>query len=170
MSDWFTQLKKAKKSCIVDGKLKKVHYSFGDGREMVEEYNTDTNVVTRRAWRVNKELKGEDKWDIELGDPEPVYDKEKKRNDTRERTTDPENKCIIVRTSNKKYYKKLDIPDLDRLNLLPEQENITFSHRFNTLIITYKKPKELINFEKAVLEELKSVQPKNSQEMDCKPS
>lgn len=76
MTDWLSQLKKAKKSCIVDGKLKRVHFDFGDGREMVEEYNLDTNVVTRRAWRRNKELKGEDQWEVEIGDPEPVYNKE----------------------------------------------------------------------------------------------
>lgn len=76
MTDWFSQLKKAKKSCIVDGKLKRVHFDFGDGREMVEEYNLDTNVVTRRAWRCNRDLKGEDKWEVEIGDPEPMYNKE----------------------------------------------------------------------------------------------
>ncbi|XP_018569951.1 protein DPCD [Anoplophora glabripennis] len=200
MSDWFAQLKKAKKSCIVDGKLKRVHFDFGDGREMVEEYNLDTNVVTRRAWRHNKELKGEDKWEVEIGDPEPVYNKEETvlirensnqpfvsrritrtnlewriRNlpypiETYSVTAEPDSKNLVVRTANKKYFKKLPIPDLDRLNLLPEQENISFSHKFNTLIITYKKPKALVDLEKAVLQEINEIQPKNQDMMNCKPS
>lgn len=184
MTDWFSQLKKSKKSCIVDGKLKRVHFDFGDGREMVEEYNLDTNVVTRRAWRHNKHLKGEDKWEVEIGDPEPVYNEQETltirensnqvftfvifptlwttlccfqpfvsrritrtnlewriRNlpypiETYSVTADQDSRCLVVRTSNKKYFKKLTIPDLERLNLLPEQENVSFSHKFNTLIIT----------------------------------
>ncbi|KAJ8910033.1 hypothetical protein NQ315_003463 [Exocentrus adspersus] len=199
MTDWLSQLKKAKKSCIVDGKLKKVHFDFGDGREMVEEYNLDTNVVTRRAWRCNKELKGEDKWDVEIGDPEPVYNSDdmplirensnqpivsrrvtrmnlewRIRNlpyslETYSVTADQDSGCLVVRTTNKKYFKKLAIPDLTRLHLLPQQENVTFSHKFNTLIITYKKPKALLELEKSLLEEVEKVQPKH-QDMDCKPS
>ncbi|KAJ8981927.1 hypothetical protein NQ317_002097 [Molorchus minor] len=185
MTDWFSQLKKAKKSCIVDGKLKKVHFDFGDGREMVK--NT---TWTPTAWRHDKHLKGEDKWDIELGDPEPVFDWQlnqtirensnqpfiskritksnlewRIRNmpypiETYSVTADAENKCLIVRTTNKKYYKKLEIPDLDRLNLAPAARKRR-----------YKKPKQLLDLEKAIWEEIKQVQPKNAQEnMDCKPS
>lgn len=54
---------------------------------------------------------------------------------------DPENKCIIVKTSNKKYYKKLEVPELTRLGVTIEQKNIEFTHKFNTLIIT-------VNFQK----------------------
>ncbi|KAJ8932865.1 hypothetical protein NQ314_014379 [Rhamnusium bicolor] len=168
---------------------------------MVEEYNLDTNVVTRRAWRCNKQLKDEDKWDVEIGDPQPIYNKEENmmirensnqpfisrritktnlewriRNlpysiETYSVMADRDSRCLIVRTTNKKYYKKLEIPDLDRLNLIPEQENVSFSHKFNTLIITYKKPKKLVEMEKTILEEIKQVQPKHQQDMNnCKPS
>lgn len=43
---------------------------------------------------------------------------------------------ITVRTSNKKYFKKLVVPDLVRAGLKPETERISFAHQFNTLIIT----------------------------------
>lgn len=43
---------------------------------------------------------------------------------------------ITVRTSNKKYFKKIHVPDLERIGLKPEQERISFMHRYNTLIIT----------------------------------
>lgn len=43
---------------------------------------------------------------------------------------------ITVRTTNKKYYKKLCIPDLDRCGVKIEQDRISFTHQHNTLIIT----------------------------------
>ncbi|KAL1501607.1 hypothetical protein ABEB36_006904 [Hypothenemus hampei] len=202
MSDWFTKLKNAKKSCIIDGNLKKIHYDFGDGKEMVEEYDLTTNCVTRRAWRYKKDLKSESAWEIEVGDPEPNYNVEEKcmiredpsqpfvsrritkkslewriRNlpypvDVYSVTIEKETYSLIVRTSNKKYYKKVLIPDLERLGIQLEQENVSFTHKFNTLIITYQKPNKLIEFEKALFEEIKQIQPKNYAEdvNNCKPS
>lgn len=59
-----------KTSLIQDGK-RKVHYKFQDGDEMAEEYNLDTNIVLRRAWKRGKNLSKKSEWDIEVGDPEP---------------------------------------------------------------------------------------------------
>lgn len=47
-----------------------------------------------------------------------------------------EEKCIIVRTTNKKYFKRLEIPELERIGITPVQANVEYSHKFNTLIIT----------------------------------
>lgn len=47
-------------------------------------------------------------------------------------------RCILVRTTNKKYFKKLQVPELDRLNLPIEQANISSTHQFQTLIITVR--------------------------------
>lgn len=200
MSDWKTTLKNAKKTCIQQGNLRKVHYELPSGKEMVEEYNMDTSVVTRRAWKVKKELGGEGQWSIEVGDPEPaglsseqVLIKEnssqpfvtrritKKSLEWRIRNlpypvetynvgADPTSKCISIRTTNKKYFKKLPVPEIDRLNLLLEEDKIEFKHRFNTLIITYEKPQELIDFENVVFDEVKTMKAKNEGDMDCKPS
>lgn len=70
MSEWLNQIKQAKKTCMLQDNLKKVHFDFENGREMVEEYNLDTNVVTRRAWKVKGQMGGAGEWEIELGDPE----------------------------------------------------------------------------------------------------
>jgi len=43
---------------------------------------------------------------------------------------------MTVRTRNKKYFKKIKIPDLERIGLKPEQQRISFRHQYNTLIIT----------------------------------
>lgn len=51
-------------------------------------------------------------------------------------TVDNEKKCLVVRTTNKKYFKILRIPELDRLQLPPQQESVQFTHKFNTLVIS----------------------------------
>lgn len=50
---------------------RKVHFLLEDGRELVEEYHLETNVVTRRAWREKGKLGQDVGWVVEIGDPEP---------------------------------------------------------------------------------------------------
>ncbi|KAB0790403.1 hypothetical protein PPYR_15235 [Photinus pyralis] len=199
MIDWLTILKNAKKTCIQQGNLRKVHFLLPDGREMVEEYNMETGVVTRRAWKVKTNVGGEGEWHIEVGDPEPTFKTEDilikenssqpfvSRRITRKNlewrirnlpysidvysvTVDPESRHLIVRTSNRKYFKILNIPELERLNLLAEQNRIQMFHKFNTLVINYEKPKQLIDFEKALFDEVKTIKACKEGDMDCKPS
>ena len=73
--DWFGTLTKAKKSCFTQGNLKRVRYELEGGDEMVEEYNLDTCVLTRRAWRRKVNVKAGDEWEVEVGDPEPSFTK-----------------------------------------------------------------------------------------------
>lgn len=68
---WYKSLLGAEKSCLKDEKIKKVHYKFEDEKEMVEEYNVDTQVMLRRAWKVKGKLGGEGKWEVEVGDSIP---------------------------------------------------------------------------------------------------
>lgn len=93
MSNWLAQLKNAKKSCMVQHNLKKVHYALADGREMVEEYNMDTNVVTRRAWKVQNKMGGEGDWNIELGDAEPNFNKDSEQILIKEDSSQVSSKC-----------------------------------------------------------------------------
>lgn len=75
MNNWVSSLLKAKKSCITQNNLLKVHYALPDGNEMVEEYDMNTNVLNRRAWKLKNRIGGEDDWNIEIGDPEPCIQK-----------------------------------------------------------------------------------------------
>lgn len=76
---WLNYIKNAEKSSFITGKIRKVHYKFGDGAEMLEEYNMDTGVLMRRGWKKRNDVlcmqpAGEDvnktlfNWDIELGE------------------------------------------------------------------------------------------------------
>lgn len=196
---WFHSLLGAEKSCLKADKIKKVHYKFEDGKEMVEEYNADTQVLLRRAWKTKSKLGGEGKWEVEIGDPipdlssnidcgdiieckdQPIVTRRNTRVNLEWRirnlpypietysiSANNDEKCIVVRTTNKKYFKKLLVPELVRLNLPIEQANIQSTHQFNTLIIMYKKPQQLLSMEKEWFEELKSVKPVKDVPNDCK--
>lgn len=70
--NWLSSLLNAKKSCLKQNHLLKVHYALPDGREMVEEYDTNIDVLTRRAWKVKNAIGDGDEWSIEVGDPERI--------------------------------------------------------------------------------------------------
>ncbi|XP_077259467.1 protein DPCD isoform X1 [Temnothorax americanus] len=183
---WLKIIQDARKTAVIEDGKRKVHFLLEDGKEMVEEYNTDTNVVVRRAWKEKNNFGTNVGWTVEVGDPElkqsniEIYGIEESSNAfvvflqpfiTRRITktslewrirnlpypesvysiTAEQDGTMTVRTSNKKYFKKLKIPDLERIGLKPEQQRISFWHRYNTLIITYKKPPQLLDVEKKVL-------------------
>lgn len=77
-------------------------------------------------------------------------------------------RCIIVRTTNKKYYKKFSIPDLDRHQLPLDDSALSFAHANCTLIISYQKPKEVMAAESELQKELKKVKTAHSSDGDCK--
>lgn len=196
---WYKMLMNAEKSCLKDDKIKKIHYKLEDGREMVEEYNIDTQVLLRRAWKVRAQLGGEGKWDVEIGDPiqdgtphvetaeimeskdQPVLSRRNTRVNLEWRirnlpypievysiAANNEDKCIVIRTTNRKYYKKLQVPELERLNIPIEQANISSIHKFSTLIVTYKKPQQLLDMEKEWFQEVSKVNSIKDVPNDCK--
>lgn len=54
---------------------------------------------------------------------------------------------IILRTTNKKYFKRWDVPLMKRLGESLAKTNLLFKHAHNTLIIQYKKPAKVKQFE-----------------------
>ncbi|XP_044761538.1 protein DPCD-like isoform X2 [Coccinella septempunctata] len=187
MKNWLDQLKNAKKIVSDYESIRTVLYEFKDGRQLEEEYNLQLNVVSRRAWKLKDQLNKE--WNVELGEPPVVNEdfttipiKEnssqpyiRKRNtrriiewrirnlpypsETYIVTCNEEDKSVTVRTTNKKYYKTLKIPELERLGLSPEQSNLSFKYDKVALVIKYIKPIELIEFDKAVIEMVKELKP-----------
>lgn len=77
---WLNYIRNARKSSITTGTIQKVSYVFDDGAEMLEEYNTETTVLMRRAWKKKEKIpftRFNDTifdWDIELGDMFPRID------------------------------------------------------------------------------------------------
>ena len=54
-------------------------------------------------------------------------------------SVDHEKQEIVVRTSNKKYYKRIQVPDLLRYDLKLEDDLLSWKHQHSTMIISYRK-------------------------------
>ncbi|XP_030848842.1 protein DPCD-like isoform X1 [Strongylocentrotus purpuratus] len=85
-------------------------------------------------------------------------------------SVDQDTRCCIIRTSNKKYYKKFSIPDMDRAGLPLQQSDFSMAHSNNTLIINYKKPAEILALEKQVIAEIQKTKESKEGDMECAPS
>ncbi|NWX87925.1 DPCD protein, partial [Nothoprocta ornata] len=83
-------------------------------------------------------------------------------------SVEKEQRCCVVRTTNKKYYKRFPIPDLDRYQLPLDAAALSFTYANNTLIITYQKPKEILAAEEELQKELKKIKAANEDDNECK--
>merc|ERR1719160_27626 len=170
-----------KKLCVRADGRKKVHTTNPDGSEMVEEFDERTDVLLLRKSRKPTTLGGEGEWVFEVGQaPEKTFDPHSDmmrpsssnpiflRKDTPEQfqwrirnlpypadvysvTIDDEKQQIVVRTSNKKYFKRIDVEDLSRLGLKLKAASLSWKHQHNTLIISYTRPIEVIKSEQESL-------------------
>lgn len=61
---------------------------------------------------------------------------------------------IIIKTLNKKYYKRFSIPDLKRIKKTLEANKISVEYMNNTLIISYQKPEEILKEERKIQMEI----------------
>ncbi|XP_044521440.1 protein DPCD isoform X2 [Gracilinanus agilis] len=122
------------------------------GSELIKE--SSSNPIFMR-----KDTKTSFQWRIRnLPYPKDVYSV----------SVDASERCLIVRTTNKKYYKKFSIPDMDRYQLPLSSSALNFAYANCTLIITYQKPKEILDAEEELQRELKKVKTANGQSGDCK--
>ena len=51
---------------------------------------------------------------------------------------------LVVRTSNKKYFRRFGVPEMDLLGLPLSDAALTFAHANNTLVICYAKPRQVL--------------------------
>ena len=62
-------------------------------------------------------------------------------------TVSAEGREIVVRTSNKKYFKRITVPELELTGQVVAAGSLAWKHANNTLIITYPKPQEVVQAE-----------------------
>jgi hypothetical protein len=83
---------------------------------------------------------------------------------------DHDKRHIVVKTTNRKYYKKYDIPDMVRSGLQLEQSSLSIAHANNTLIITYRKPHVIMEQEKLMKKELCKLKTTKDGDVECSQS
>jgi hypothetical protein len=144
---------------------------------VVEEYDLQTDELLVRKRRGKTVLGAWEEWRFEVGEPparttiendlmrasssNPVLVRKDRphafewriRNlaypkSTYSVTVDTEQNQIIVRTSNKKYFKRIDVEELDHARLPLEEASLSWNHENNTLIIQYKKPASFVQRER----------------------
>lgn len=84
---------------------------------------------------------------------------------------DDEKQQLVLRTTNKKYFKRFSIPALRRHGLPLDRINIAMKHAHNCLVIRHKKPLKILDYERAHrLKIQKSLQAQGGEggDADCK--
>ncbi|CAF4846381.1 unnamed protein product [Rotaria sp. Silwood2] len=113
-SVWIEKLKSAKKAGLLQNDRKKIHYTFDDQTEMVEEYDAKTNLLLIRKWRQKsssglKTAAASDLWTFEIGqsyEARPIADNTLGMTES---TTTPifsrsdKNDCFEIRIRNLPY-------------------------------------------------------------------
>ena len=150
-----------------DGKVK-VHTIWPDGCEQLEEYDQKTEQLLTRKLRKKTPVGGEGTWEFEIGEPPPrpsdagiVENPDNPvcvRRDTRRQfqcrvrnisfpvevyqiSISPEEHTVTIRTSNKKWFKKLVVPDTQRLGCLVKPDS--YLQLFFGLLITRSSIRQL---------------------------
>mmetsp|Transcript_43395 Transcript_43395/g.130146 ORF Transcript_43395/g.130146 Transcript_43395/m.130146 type:complete len:195 (-) Transcript_43395:285-869(-) len=184
-------------TAIVQGDRRKVHTTFDDGAELVEEYDATTGELLVRKRRGKTVLGRQADWEYLVGDAPQRFDPEGSslressqnpiftRKDTRDafqwrvrnmpypRDTysvaiDHGARKIVIRTSNKKYFKRFEIPELDVLKMPLADGALTWAHANNTLLISYAKPAAVLQAEATEAEQTRQIRPQQDGDVDCK--
>ena len=189
---------------VISGGRRKLHYLYPDGTECAEEMDVNTHECLLRKWKYAKAF-GEGQWEFEIGQPmessfnpesdllapsslNPIFlRKDSERHfEWRIRNLpypkevysveiDHNKQEIVVRTSNKKYYKRFDIPDMKRIGLKLEDNMVAWKYQNNTVIIGYEKPIKVLELEEKKRNEVKQLdttggyKPSSSQSIQTRP-
>ena len=179
------QVKNGTRTYLINGDYVKFHTVFKDGSEIVEEYGIySEELESRRVKKIG--MTGKENWTTEIGeeikprnndeflikenDNNPLFIRKDTPKEFQWRVRnlkgdadnfmvecDKDKQQIVIRTKNKKYYKRFNIPDLERLNIKLDESLMKVNFVNNTLIISYTKPKEALEAEKEILEEIRKV-------------
>jgi len=166
-----------KMTTVTAGGCRKCHYTLPDDSEVVEEYHLQTDELLVRKRRSKTVLGALGEWVFEVGEPparttiegdmlrvsasNPVLARKDRphafewrvRNlpypkPTYSVSIDKEQNQIVVRTANKKYFKRIDVEELDRMRMPLEDGSLSWEHENSTLIIQYKKPVQVVQKER----------------------
>ena len=67
-SSWEDMLESSQKTALLQDGRRKVHYTFPNGTELVEEYDSKTSELLLRKWKKKGTLGDSKPWDIEVGE------------------------------------------------------------------------------------------------------
>uniref|UniRef100_A0AAQ5YG36 Protein DPCD n=1 Tax=Amphiprion ocellaris TaxID=80972 RepID=A0AAQ5YG36_AMPOC len=183
VQSWTEILKSSKKTALIHDGKRKIHYLFTDGKEMAEEYDLKTDELIGRKWRHKSTLGAQGQWTVEVGEPvaSPVASPDS--DVIKENCSNPVFMRKDTKTSfqwrirnlpyPKDVFSVLVEPSMTSSSCLRSQlpldsSALSFTHANNTLIVSYKKPKEVLTLEQELLKELKKLKGTAEGDVDCK--
>ena len=179
------KVKNGTRTYLINGDFIKFHTVFKDGSEIVEEYGLySEELESRRVKKIG--MTGKEQWTTEIGeeikprsndeflirenDNNPLFIRKDTQKEFQWRIRnlkgdadnfmvecDKDKQQIVIRTKNKKYYKRFNIPDLERLNIKLDENLMKVNFVNNTLVISYTKPKEALDAESEILGEIRRI-------------
>ena len=179
------QVKNGTRTYLINGDFIKFHTVFKDGSEIVEEFGLySEELESRRVKKIG--MTGKEQWTTEIGeevkprsndeflirenDNNPLFIRKDTQKEFQWRIRnlkgdadnfmvecDKDKQQIVIRTKNKKYYKRFNIPDLERLNIKLDENLMKVNFVNNTLVISYTKPKEALEAESEILGEIRRI-------------
>ena len=179
------QVKNGTRTYLINGDFIKFHTVFKDGSEIVEEYGLySEELESRRVKKIG--MTGKEQWTTEIGeeikprsndeflirenDNNPLFIRKDTQKEFQWRIRnlkgdadnfmvecDKDKQQIVIKTKNKKYYKRFNIPDLERLNIKLDENLMKVNFVNNTLVISYTKPKEALDAESEILGEIRRI-------------
>jgi hypothetical protein len=84
--------------------------------------------------------------------PHPLYQRS-----TFQIEVDEKDSRIVIRTTNKKYFKVIRIAEMTKLGLPLRKADLGWDHKNNTLLITYKKPQAVLESDGARKSEVRDM-------------
>ena len=159
------------------GGRRKCHFTLPDESEVIEEYDLQTDELMLKKRRGKTVLGAQTEWIFEVGEAparmtiENDMLRASSSNPTLTRkdrphafewrvrnlpypkatysvTIDTEQNQIVIRTANKKYFKRIDVEELDRARVPLEEGSLSWNHENSTLIVQYKKPAAVMQRER----------------------
>ena len=179
------QVKNGTRTYLINGDYIKFHTVLKDGSEIVEEYGIySEEIESRRVKKIG--MTGKEQWTTEIGeeikprsndeflirenDNNPLFIRKDAQKEFQWRIRnlkgdadnfmvecDKDKQQIVIRTKNKKYYKRFNIPDLERLNIKLDENLMKVNFVNNTLVISYTKPKEALDAGSEILGEIRRI-------------
>ena len=111
------------------------NFEVGEPAARVTIENDMMRVSSSNPVLVRKDRPHAFEWRIRnLPYPKPTYSV----------AVDTEQNQIVVRTANKKYFKRIDVEELDRMRIPLEEGMLSWEHENATLIVQYKKPAQVV--------------------------
>jgi len=141
--------------CAQPGSLKKIHTTEDDGWQIVEEYGDKTPPRNSPAASPERTVNVFDtsSESIAPSNSEPSFSRQDTADhfqwlvenlphhaSTYDITIDTTKQQIVIKTNNRKYYKRIDLPEVAENGLPLDVGLLTWTHSQSTLTVSYAKP------------------------------